>query len=122
MGLQLSRYYSITSLFGILLVVAALSIYLKEITTATLISHKTNTNATLAKTFINSIWDKHSDFIRESRNFTKDSLIQRTELIELQADLQSLMQGSNIVKVKIYNNNGLTIFSTDPSQIGVDKH
>ena len=37
-----------------------------------------------------------------------------------QAVVESV-RGTNIVKVKIYNRQGITIFSTDPSQIGQDK-
>jgi diguanylate cyclase (GGDEF)-like protein len=39
----------------------------------------------------------------------------------LAGDLRSLARGLNVVKVKIYDLRGFTVFSTDPRQIGEDK-
>jgi diguanylate cyclase (GGDEF)-like protein/PAS domain S-box-containing protein len=43
------------------------------------------------------------------------------EITVLQYKLRAALRGSDIVKVKIYSLQGLTLFSTDPSQIGEDK-
>ena len=42
-------------------------------------------------------------------------------ILQLDAEVKRLMRGSKLIKVKIYNLDGLTIFSTDPSQINQDK-
>jgi diguanylate cyclase (GGDEF)-like protein/PAS domain S-box-containing protein len=44
-----------------------------------------------------------------------------TELVEFGQRLVAMVRGSDIVKVKIYNPAGLTVYSTDPAQIGEDK-
>jgi diguanylate cyclase (GGDEF)-like protein/PAS domain S-box-containing protein len=45
----------------------------------------------------------------------------QTELAEFGKSLVAMVSGSDIVKVKIYNPQGLTVYSTDPKQIGEDK-
>lgn len=45
----------------------------------------------------------------------------QTELDEFGKSLVEMVRNSDIVKVKIFNPQGLTVYSTDPAQIGEDK-
>ena len=49
------------------------------------------------------------------------TLASRPEVAALDRDLRQLSDGLPIVKVKIYDLKGLTVYSSDPSQIGQDK-
>jgi diguanylate cyclase (GGDEF)-like protein len=44
----------------------------------------------------------------------------RPEIDAIEDALRPLANGLNVVKVKIYDLNGLTVYSTDPRQIGID--
>lgn len=46
---------------------------------------------------------------------------QQTELDEFGKSLVAMVRNSDIVKVKIFNPEGLTVYSSDPAQIGEDK-
>jgi diguanylate cyclase (GGDEF)-like protein len=118
---KLSRYFSIASFFAIIAVVTVLSIYYRSNTTDALMAHQTRSNVSLATAFVNSVWPRYADFVRSASNIPEAELPQRAEVDALRADVLTQMKGLNVVKVKIYNLDGLTVFSTDPKQIGVDK-
>jgi diguanylate cyclase (GGDEF)-like protein len=51
----------------------------------------------------------------------RNEIAGRPEISRLRGDVLRQMGGLNVVKVKIYNLDGLTVFSTDATQIGEDK-
>lgn len=118
---RLSRYYSIASFIGISIVLIALSIFFRDLALKSLMDHQTTANIDLTKSFSNSVWDKFSGFVAISSTLTKDELIRRPELKAFHIEALKQMRGMNIVKVKIYNLDGITVFSTDAKQIGKDK-
>lgn len=118
---QLNRYFSIASFIGILLVMLVLSIYLRYLVSQTLIEHQTRSNVDLTISYANSIWPVFAEFVSRSENYSVEELKQRSELKELHKVTLRQMKGMNVVKVKIYNLKGMTVFSTDPVQIGKDK-
>ena len=119
---RLSRYYSIASLVGVGLVIIALSFFFRHLALQSLLQHQSRANVDLTNSFANSIWDQFADFVDHSMSFSSvDELKQRAELERLDNLTTKQMKGTNVVKVKIYNLNGLTVFSSDPSQIGEDK-
>jgi diguanylate cyclase (GGDEF)-like protein len=118
---KLSRYFSIASAIGIILVVTALSLFYRHFAVNALMAHETRASVAVTKVFANSVWPKYASFVKNAARIPKAELPQRKEIAELRADLLRHMKGLNIVKVKIYNLDGLTVFSTDPKQIGQDK-
>lgn len=118
---RLSRYYSLASLVGIGVVIVALSIFFRHLALETLMDHQTRANVDLTNSFANSIWDEFAGFVALSTAFSLEELKQRPELEQLHAVSEQQMKGTNVVKVKIYNLQGLTVFSTDSKQIGKDK-
>ncbi len=118
---KLSRYFSILSLIAVVAVVAGLSWYYRYHATEALMSHQTRTNVALARAFANSVWSRHAEFVRNASNISRKELAAREEIEAIKNDVSAQMRGLNVVKVKIYNVDGLTVFSTEPKQIGVDK-
>ncbi len=119
---RLSRYYSIASLIGIAAVIIALSLISRQLAMKNLMGYQTRANVDLTNSFANSIWGEFSSFVDLSMTFSSvDELKQRLELEKLNSVTKEQMKGTNVVKVKIYNLKGLTVFSTDPKQIGEDK-
>ncbi len=119
---KLSRYYSVASLIGVAVVIVALSFFFRHLAMQTLVNHQTRANLDLTRSFANSIWDEFSEFVDLSMSFTSaDELLRKPELSRLQALTEKQMKGTQVVKVKIFNLNGITVFSTDPGQIGKDK-
>jgi diguanylate cyclase (GGDEF)-like protein len=86
-----------------------------------LIESEARSNVTLTRAFANSIWPRYAAFVRYAGQIPPHDLRGRAEIADLQQDLKALAKGLDVVKVKIYNLDGLTVFSTDFRQIGEDK-
>ncbi|MDH5517384.1 MAG: EAL domain-containing protein [Gammaproteobacteria bacterium] len=118
---KLNRYYSIASLIGIGIAVFILSLFFNQLALQTLMENQTRANTDLTHSFANSVWQQFDVFFTDASQLSANDIKSRSELKALQQIMRSRMKNTTIVKVKIYNLNGLTIFSTDPSQIGSDK-
>jgi diguanylate cyclase (GGDEF)-like protein len=118
---NLFRYSSLLGLAAIVAVVVALSWLYRQLVADTLVATETRANAEMTRMFANSIWPTYSGFVKQAGSIPRDRLAGRAELRLLDRDLRKLMKGLDVVKVKIYDLDGLTVFSSDPRQIGEDK-
>lgn len=118
---KLKRYFSITSLIGIVVVILILSTFFRYLALQTLMEHQTIANINLTHSFANSVWNHFNDFVVKSSLLPTEELKLQRKLEHLQLITRQQMHNTNVVKVKIYNLNGLTVFSTDHKQIGKDK-
>jgi diguanylate cyclase (GGDEF)-like protein len=83
--------------------------------------HQTQANTNLTHSFANSVWKQFDQFVARSASLSIEELKLRSELEQLQRITKQQMIGTAVVKVKIYNLDGVTVFSTEPKQIGSDK-
>ncbi len=117
----LVRHFSLTSLFGVLIVLAILVYFYRAFAFDALERHETRDNVSITRIFASTIWPKHSAFLANSSHLTREELQQHPEIARVRADVTLQMQGQTVVKVKIYDLGGRTVFSTDVRQIGDDK-
>ena len=118
---RLTRAFSIVSLLGIIFVAIIMTHLHRSISLDSLLKVQNEANVDLTRAFSNSIWKKYIHFFDRSSTIPKHEIILQPEVTELENDLKRQMRGVRVVKIKIYNKNGLTVFSTDSSQIGEDK-
>ena len=111
----------IAGLATVFIVVIALTLFYRQLVFDSLVEEETRSNVALTKAFANSIWPHHAGFIQRASTVPAGELAGRKELRKLEADLRLLMMGLSVVKVKVYDAQGLTVFSTDARQIGEDK-
>ena len=78
-------------------------------------------NVALARSIANSIWPRFSSYVMAASVLDRDALRARPETRELREALRTLTADLPVLKVKVYNLNGLTVFSSQESQIGDDK-
>ena len=86
-----------------------------------MVESETHANVAVTKTFANALWPAHAAFVKRAGSLERATLAGRAEIAALDRDLRQLSTGLSVVKVKIYDLNGLTVYSTDPRQIGEDK-
>jgi diguanylate cyclase (GGDEF)-like protein len=118
---RLSRYYSIASLIGMVVIVVGLSLFLRQLAMQILLAQQTRSNVDLTRSYANAMGDKIETLVVASEGLSAEALRQRPELAAVQRATQAQMRGMNVAKVKVYNLAGMTVFSTEAKQIGDDK-
>jgi diguanylate cyclase (GGDEF)-like protein len=115
--LRLTRNYSIASLVGIVLVAIALGIFYRTIAVRSLIEHETLTNVSIAQSISNSLWPTYAELVTNAASIPPS----QTGIEDLHKDVLQKIRGLRVVKVKVYDMDGLTAYSTNPSEIGEKK-
>ncbi len=112
------------ALFAGLIVIAAsvllINLY-KEIAANDLYEFAARSNEAVARVFSNTIWDAHAGFLTTAHILTPDAIRQHPETQAIRRKVLTHMRDLSIVKIKIYDLDGLTVFSTNPQHIGADK-
>ena len=108
---------------GIIIIIASLSlsVFHRQIGSAELHAMGERNNVALTRIFSNAIWPRYAEFLGTAHELTVRDLRSHPRTRELRRNVLSLMNGLSVVKVKIYDLDGLTVFSTDHTQIGEDK-
>jgi diguanylate cyclase (GGDEF)-like protein len=116
--LNLLRYSQLVALAVIVAIVVALSLLYRGLLFQSMVEAETHANVALSKAFANAVWGSHASFVARAGSLDRATLPGRAEVADLDRDLRRLSDGLPVVKVKIYDLNGLTVYSTDPRQIG----
>ncbi len=118
---RLTRNYSIASLVGIVLVAVALGFFYRTIAVRSLIEHETLSNVSIAQSLSNGLWPAYANFVARAAGTPAPELTRQPEMADLHKDVVQKIRGLRVAKVKIYDMNGFTVYSTDAAQIGEKK-
>jgi diguanylate cyclase (GGDEF)-like protein len=118
---KLLRYSLAAGLAAVLVAVVALTLLYRGLVLDSLIEGETRSNVTLTRTFANAVWPEHSAFVMRAGTIPMAELASRDEIRDLDYQLRRLKAATSVVKVKLYDTSGLTVYSTDPRQIGENK-
>jgi signal transduction histidine kinase len=104
---------------GILMVAAAIALtwHLHDAGTRTALKVAEENNVALARALANAMRDRILELLVDPG--TAPGL--HPPVIDFRADLAEYLHDLNVVKVKIYDRSGRTVFSTEEAQIGEDK-
>jgi len=116
--LKLLRYSQLIALAAVFAVVAALTLLYRGVLFDSMVESETHASVALTKSFANALWPTHAPFVTRAGALDRATLAGRPEIAALDRDLRRLADGLSVVKVKIYDLHGLTVYSTDPRQIG----
>ena len=119
--LNILRYSQIIAVAVLVAVVVALSLLYRGLVVNALVDAETHANVALTKAFANATWLEHAAFVARAGALPREGLAARPEVARLDRDLRELTKGLSVVKVKMYDLDGLTVYSTDRRQIGEDK-
>lgn len=115
---HLTRNYSIASLIGIVLVAIALGFFYRTLAVRSLIEHETLANVSIAQSLSNSLWPIYAGFVARASSISPKELTRQPEMTDLHKDVLQRIRDLRVVKVKIYDVNGFTVYSTSSEQIG----
>ena len=117
---RLRRYFSIASGVALLVVGLAMSwaYYREEL--ATQVDTAQARNVMLARTYANALWPAYMDFL--ARPVDDLVLLRRDPATEsLDRTVKAMSRGVPVVKIKIYNPDGIAVYSSVRDEIGEDK-
>jgi diguanylate cyclase (GGDEF)-like protein len=115
---KLLRYFSLTSFVSVIAVSIVLGVLDHEIDVRELIVQGETNNTAVGRVLANSLWPVLSPYLATANGMPANQLAAHPGLSELAAAIKANIQGISVVRVKIYDLRGRTLFSTDPKQIG----
>jgi diguanylate cyclase (GGDEF)-like protein len=115
---RLQRYFSLTSAIVTTLMTLAVVFVYQTHQTATLLRTAEDQNVALARSFANTIWSHHAQYLSSVRDLQGDALRARSETAEINRQLREVTKDLPVLKVKIFNLDGLTVYSSEFAQIG----
>jgi hypothetical protein len=114
------RYLSVASLIAVALAAVILGALYRQIATSHLSDLGESNNVALAQIFANSIWPPYRAFAEKAKTLNTEALRGHPDIGKLHQSVLGVMGNTPVVKVKLYQRNGRTLFSTDAAQIGKD--
>ena len=116
--IELVRYFAVTSLAFFLIAIVILNYAYRQSAISDLIAMGERENTALAKSFANSLEAKLYPYINKSTKLDEKQLLAQSDIELLQDEIEKQTRGLPLVKIKVYNLQGTTIFSTDFELIG----
>ena len=114
----LLRYFSVASLVSIVATTLMLGWLHQSIERAQLLEIGESNHVALTQSLANALLPQFRELISAANNLETEALKQHPNLAALLPNVLSSLRNTQVVKVKLYEPSGRTIFSTDPSQIG----
>ncbi len=121
MKFRLVRYFTLASLLAFVVVTVGLAMFYRESAVKDLLLLQESKNVALTKVFANSLWGRFRSLVQDSSGKTGEEILADPRIAELSETTLGLLRGLSVVKVKVFNLEGLTVFSTEAAQIGADK-
>lgn len=118
---RLTRYFSVLSLVLIAMAGAALGWSARQQATQQMTRMAQGHNEAMSQVFLNQLWPHFSEFVQSSTARSSADLRAQADGLGLPTMTAVLMRKSKIIKVKVYNRDGLTVYSSDPAQVGERK-
>ncbi|MGH7774347.1 MAG: ATP-binding protein [Candidatus Binatia bacterium] len=121
MTFKLLRYFSITSFVATVIVAVLLGMFYRRIALRDIMELAESRNVALTQAFANSLWPRFAPFVASAAGLSDNELRTHPEIARLRQAVLAQMSGLEVVKVKVYDLAGLTVFSTELKQIGENK-
>jgi signal transduction histidine kinase len=115
---RLLRHFSLASAIAMALMTLSIVFVYQSHQSAVYLRTAEDQNVVLARSFANTIWSHYSEYLNSVGDLHGDVLLARPETAEINQALHQITSGLPVLKVKIFDLNGLTVYSSDYSQIG----
>lgn len=115
---KLLRYYAVASFIAIVATIVLLTWFYRQVAIEGIVHLVERNNMALAHSAMSSMKPALLSFLDTTADFHPGNPIHRQLPPELAESIKTLMRGQSVVRIKIYNRQGVVVFSTKPSQIG----
>ncbi len=113
-----SRIFSLAGLLSLVVAAVFLSLLIRELAITAIVELGEQSNAVVAQTALNSVKPQLTGFLEQRLSVRADEVFDPTIPVELQTAIRKTMRDTAVVRIKIYNQQGVVVFSTRRSQIG----
>lgn len=120
-GFRLLRYFSIASLIALALAVIGLAFFFREIAVKQVIKFGEDTNANLTKTLANTLMPHYIPLIEAAEMQSTDELKASPTIARFHNAVRGAVRNTQVVKVKIFDSKGRTIYSSEAREIGIER-
>lgn len=114
---RLQQFFLITSTAG-LVALAGLLWFAHGYAVRQLVEYAEVQNVALARSFANTLWPRFSGYISSVSGLPDTTLRNHPEIGNIQRAVKDASKGLSVLKVKIYNLDGTTVYSSEPKEIG----
>jgi diguanylate cyclase (GGDEF)-like protein len=118
---KLLRYFSFTSLLSIAVAAALFGFGYRTIAYRSLTETAETANATMAQAFVNALWGQLSSYLATAEAMSSVQLQSHPAKDKFSALALSHLQGLPVIKLKLVDARGRTLYSTSPNQISDDE-
>ena len=118
---RLLRYFSLASLACVALITALLAFFYRQVALNDLLETGERHNVALTRALANSLWPEFGSFLTTTTELSDDALRQHAAIDKIRHSLSQSVKGLSVLKIKIYDLHGRTVFSSEAKQIGESK-
>ena len=118
---RLLRFYGIASAVAFIVISVFVVVLDRYHEFESLIEAVERQDVGLAHSFANTVWPSYSSYVMTVAGSTDETLRERSETRELHNAVVTLTAGLPILRIKVYDRKGRTIYSSERSQIGAIK-
>jgi signal transduction histidine kinase/ActR/RegA family two-component response regulator len=115
------RYFSVASLIGIIIAALVFMYFFRIASIQDLVDGGEEENIAITRALVNNIWPDFEPFMKQASSMDAEDLAAHAVYQKTYDNTLKSIKGLPILKVKIFNLSGKTVFSTDQSQLGVQK-
>lgn len=118
---KLLRYFSICGFIGVLLAALMLGGLYRYLSVRSLVDMGEDNNVSLARSMANALGPDIARYLADTKTARTADLGKHPALARLRSAIYSHMRQVPVMKVKVYDLSGRTVFSTEYREIGDDK-
>ena len=118
---KLLRYFSLASLASVVIVALLLGYFYRQSALRDLLESGERHNVALTQVLANSSRAQIREFLVATRQLTDDAVREHPATGKLRDALGQALKGLSVLKIKIYDLDGRTLFSSEAKQIGENK-